>query len=113
MTDKEFRNYIDTSYFELKDNHERYGIEELYNSDIKEDERRKCVVLNNEEGEVSDFGEYFFEEYLKNEPQKPMNLQDITKRSIIKNIKRIDKKMRLLEQRVYDNIREFYLSVES
>ena len=42
-----------------------------------------------------------------------MNLQDITKRSIIKNIKRIDKKMKLLEPRVYDNIREFYLSVES
>ena len=67
MTDEELRNYIDTSYFELKDNYEKYGIEELYNSDIKEDERGKFVILN-EQGEVSDFGEYFFKEYLKNEP---------------------------------------------
>ena len=54
-----------------------------------------------------------FKIYFKDEPQKPMSLQDIAKRSIIKNVKNLETKMKLLEPRVYNNIREFYLSVES
>ena len=56
MTDKE-------------DNYEKYGIDDLFNSDIKEDEGGKYIIMN-EMGEVSDCGEYFFKEYLKDEPQK-------------------------------------------
>ena len=50
MNDKELRDYIDNFYFELKDNYERYGIEELYNSDVKEDEGGKFVIID-EDGE--------------------------------------------------------------
>ena len=50
MNDKELRDYIDNFYFQLKDNYERYRIEELYNSDVKEDEGGKFVIID-EDGE--------------------------------------------------------------
>lgn len=83
MNGKELRDYIDNLYFELKDNYERYGIEELCNSDIKEDVGGKFVIINED-------GEYFYKEYLEEQSQKPMSLEDIAKRNIIKNTYNID-----------------------
>ena len=106
MDDKELRDFIDNCYFELHDNYERYGIEDLYNFQIKEDEEGKYIVFDVD-------GEYFYKEYLKEQPEKLMSLQEIAKRNIIKKTSNLEKKMKLLEPRVYNNVRDFYLTVES
>ena len=147
MIDKEVRNYIDNDYFELKDNQERYGIEELHNFyikegegvtyiiiteygkllddvdldcgeySLKEDEGGKYIIIDEDgvflDNVILDCGDNLFKEYLKDEPQKPITLQDITKRNIIKNTWETKEKMKLLKPRVYDNVRSFYLTVES
>ena len=106
MNNKELRDYIDNCFFELQDNYEKYGIEDLYNFQIEEDEEGKYIVIDED-------GEYFYKEYLKEQTKKPMSLQDIAKRNIIKKTSNLKKKMKLLEPRVYNNVRVFYSIVES
>ena len=72
MTDEQLGKFIDNYYFELKDSYERYGIEELYNFEIKSDDKGKYIIINED-------GEYLFKEYLKDQPKKTMSLQEITK----------------------------------
>ena len=85
MTDKELRDFINNCFFELNDNYERYGIEDLYNFQIEEDEEGKYIVIDED-------GEYFYKEYLKEQTKKPMSLQDITKRNIIKKLQILKRK---------------------
>ena len=106
MNDKELIDFIDNCFFELRDNYKRYGIENLYNFQIEEDEEGKYIL-------VDENGEYIYKEYLKVKPYNPMSLQDITKRNLIKKTSNLEKKMKLLEPRVYNNLREFYLTFES
>ena len=48
MNDKELRDFIDNCFFELKDNYERFGIEDLYNFQIEEDEEGKYIIVRND-----------------------------------------------------------------
>ena len=80
MSDKELSYYIDNIYFELKDNKEKYDIEDLYNFEIREDEKGKYRVFdidmlpNGQEVEIR--------EYLEEKP-KEINLEDLVKRRIM------------------------------
>ena len=110
MTDQDLINYFDNIYFELKDNYERYDIEDLYNSDIKEDQKGKYHVFDTDM--LPNGAEVEIREYLEEKP-KEINLEDITKRRIIRSVKNIGTKIKLLNPKVYNNIRAFYLTVES
>ena len=101
MDDEELRNFIDNEFFELQDNYERYGIKDLLNSEIKEDEKEKYFI-------VEECDEFAYGEYLEEKPINPKSLQDIAKRNIIKKTSDSKKKMKLLE--LYDNERDFYLT---
>ena len=107
MNDKELRDYIDNCFFELQDNYEKYGIEDLYNFQIEEDEEGKYINV------YDDFYDCEVKDYLEEKPKNPMSLQDKAKRIIIKKTKNLEKKMKLIDPKIYNNLRDFYLTVES
>ena len=60
-----------------------------------------------------EFSRMYLEDLLMDNETSQINLEDITKLSIIKNIKQIDKKMKLFDPKIYNNTRTFFLTVES
>ena len=68
FSEKDLINYIDNDYFELKDNYERYDIEDLYNFEIKEDKKGKYFVFDTDM--LPNGVEVEITEYLEEIPKK-------------------------------------------
>ena len=45
--------------------------------------------------------------------EKKLTLEDITKRRLIKSIRNVDTKMKLIKPEIYNDIRNFYLTINS
>ena len=109
MPDKILDFYINL-YLELSDNYEIDDTEYLFNFEIREDEKGKYFLIDTDM--LPNGGEVEIKEYLEEKP-KEINLEDITKHKIIRSVKHIPTKIKLLDPKVYNNIRAFYLTVES
>ena len=111
LTDEELREYIDNEYFEEIDNLERYGdptINEVDEDLVFEDKRGKYIVRASPDFEMPS------KHYLKEgfEKSSPLKLEEILKRTIIKDINSLNVKMKLLEPNIYNNITRFYLEAK-
>ena len=111
MTDNELINYIDNIHFEKEDNLKRYGFD-FMNDEVKETKHgRKYIVFDydqNEYGDIIELRLYLDEEDMG---EKKKSLEDMIKRNIIRKIKNIDTKMKLIKSEIYNDIRNFYLTI--
>ena len=110
MNDNELSYYIDDIYFELKDNKEKYDLEDLYNSEIKEDEKGRYRVFDTDM--LPNGAEVEIREYLE-ENSFEITLEEFAERKLIRSVKHIPTKMKLIEPKIYKDVRAFYLTVVS
>jgi len=114
MTDKELDFYINL-FLDLKRKYTllNYGEIDLdiviYYELEKDSQGKKYFIMDHDM--LPNGGEVEIREYLVKRSE--INLEEITKIKLVKNVKNIGIKMKLLNPIIYNNVRAFYLSFES